>query len=79
MATVHLFQILDGINSSDFADFILSDVLHVQNYAEACGQSITQEQAKRIQKVGLYWSNEQKSGNGEWSRLRYEAIEDLES
>jgi hypothetical protein len=72
-----LFKILDGINSSDFADQTLQSIDDIENYAEACGEPVTPEQAMKIQKVGQKWRDEQENGNGEWSRMRHEAEADL--
>lgn len=75
----NLFQILDGINSdSEFADANLDNIDAIKDYAEACGISITDKQATQIQQVGKKWRAEQKNGNGEWSRMRHEAIAALE-
>jgi len=75
---VDLFNILDGINSSDSADETLHSVRDIESYADACGESITEDDARRIQKSGLHWRDEQKNGNGEWSRMRHEAMAALE-
>jgi hypothetical protein len=68
-----LFKILDGINSSDFAEQTLQSVDEIENYAEACGESVTREEALKIQKVGKEWRYAQENGNGEWSRMRHDA------
>ena len=73
-----LFAILEGINSSDYADETLSSVRYIESYAEACGESITEADAIRIQKTGMHWRSEQMNGNGEWSRMRHEAMASLE-
>jgi hypothetical protein len=68
-----LFQILDGILSSDYADDIIADAYAIQRYAEACDYDISDEDADKIARVGQRWLCEQRDGNGEWSRLRDEA------
>jgi len=73
-----LFLILDGINSSDCADETLRSTSQIADYAEACGESITEDEARKIQKAGLQWRDEQVNGNGEWSRMRHEAMDALE-
>jgi len=73
-----LFKILDGINSSDYADQTLADINAIETYAEAGGESISEADAKRIQAVGQKWRDEQKNGNGEWSRMRHDAISALD-
>lgn len=74
-----LFNILDGINgASEFADDTLKSVDAICSYADAMGESITNDEALRIQSAGLKWRNEQENGNGEWSRMRHEAAAALE-
>lgn len=74
-----LFKILDGINSdSEFADENLADIDAICNYAEVAGETITEDEAKKIQAVGKKWRDEQENGNGEWSRMRLEAAEALQ-
>lgn len=74
----NLFSILDGINSSDYADETLADLEQIKDYAEAAGEKITREDAKRIQAAGQKWRDEQNNGNGEWSRMRHDAMRALE-
>ncbi len=73
-----LFNILDGINSSDFAAETLADIDAIKSYAEAAGESISTEDAKRIQAVGKKWRDDQDNGDGEWGRMRHEAMQALE-
>lgn len=74
-----LFKILDGIVADkEFRQENLSDVEMIQNYAEAMGQEISIKDAKRIQQVGKNWLQEQESGNGEWSRMRQDAMAALD-
>jgi hypothetical protein len=40
---------------------------------------ITISEAMRIQSVGKTWLYEMDNGNGEWSRMRHEAMAALES
>lgn len=68
-----LFKILDGINGCDYADETLEDVAHIENYAEAIGESISQAECLKIQKAGQKWRADVRAGNGEWSRMRHEA------
>lgn len=75
----NLFAILDGIVDSGYAADILSDVAEIHNYAEAIKEDITDHDAQRIAEVGKQWLAEQENGNGEWSRMRYEARAALES
>jgi hypothetical protein len=74
-----LFKILDGINSDGGnADANLADLDAICSYADACGEDITKVEAQRIAVVGIKWRDEQKNGNGEWSRMRHEAMDALE-
>ena len=73
-----LFNILDGINSSDCADETLASVSDIESYAEACGEMLSEADALRIQAAGIAWRDAQKNGNGEWSRMRHEAMQALE-
>jgi hypothetical protein len=76
--TNQLFEILDGIVSSDYCEENLSSVENVKAYAEnGCDVHITDAQAKKIIEVGKKWLYERENGNGEWSRMRHEAIEAL--
>ena len=74
-----LFNILDGIVSSGYADETLASVDAIQNYADAAGESITLEEAERIAAVGRQWLDAQRNGNGEWGRMRHEAREAFEA
>ena len=73
-----MFNILDGIVNSGYADETLADTRAIQDYAEACGENISLKDAERIAAVGKHWMDEQRNGNGEWSRMRHEAREALE-
>ena len=76
-----LFKILDGIvdSSNDFTNEILADAELVIEYAEhGCDELISQDDAERIIEVGIKWLHDQENGNGEWSRMRHEAITALE-
>lgn len=75
---IRLFSILDGIIESGYAADTLASTDAVINYAESCGESITDSDAKRIIEAGKKWLDEQKNGNGEWSRMRHEAMAALE-
>ena len=75
----NLFNILDGINDSDYAEQTLSSVDEIQRYAEAMGEEISEGQALRIQSVGKKWRSDVKNGNGEWGRMRDDAEKALES
>lgn len=68
-----LFNILDGIEQSDFANEILQDTREIVSYADAASESITDDEASRIQAVGLKWRSDRENGNGEWVRMRHEA------
>ena len=75
-----LFDTLDGIFQQD--DYIkenLSSPDNVVNYADACGYSISEKQAEKIIEVGKKWLHEIENGNGEWSRMRYEAKAELDA
>lgn len=74
-----LFGILDGIIDSCYAEQTLDSLDDIQRYAEAGGQLITREDAQRIATVGKRWLDEQRNGNGEWSRMRHEAMDALEN
>ena len=77
--TNKLFEILDGIVSSDYCTETLSSVDEVKAYAEnGCEVQITDAQAEKIIEVGLRWLDERENGNGEWSRMRHAAIAALE-
>lgn len=76
--TNQLFEILDGVLLSDEGAKGLT-VDHVTAYAEnGVGVSITDAQAKKIVNVGKKWISEQENGNGEWSRMRHDAMNALE-
>ena len=75
----NLFNILDGINDSDFAEQTLSSIDEIQRYAEAMGEEISEDQAIRIQSVGKKWRDDVENGNGEWDRMRHDAEKALES
>ncbi len=75
----NLFNILDGINSSDFAEETLASIDDIETYAEAMGEKISRAEAERIQAAGKKWRDDQVNGNGEWSRMRHEAQAALES
>jgi hypothetical protein len=69
-----LFSVLDGIISDkEHATRNLSSIDDVINYADACGENITAQDAGRIIEIGTRWLHEQENGNGEWSRMRHEA------
>jgi hypothetical protein len=72
-----LFDILDGIVSSDDATETLSSSDAVINYAEAAGFDISYSDADKIIAVGQKWVDEVANGNGEWSRMREDAKEAL--
>ena len=75
-----LFEILDGIISSDYTEENFSAPANVQDYAEhGCGYLISLEEAQKIIEVGREWLDAIENGNGEWSRMRYEAQEKLEN
>ncbi len=78
MAT-NLFNIFDGINSSDFAEETPDNIEDIENYAEAVGEKISRAEAERIRAAGKKWRADQAAGNGEWSRMRSEAQAALES
>lgn len=73
-----LFKILDGIVSSEYAKENLESAYAVINYAEAAGEVISKNEAERIISVGQSWIDAQENGNGEWSRMRHEAMAALE-
>lgn len=70
---IDLFNILDGIVSSDYCDENLSDINAIIGYAESCGKHVTRKQAGTIQSVGLWWKHMMLHGNGEWDWYRDEA------
>ena len=73
-----LFEILDGIVSSDHVESTLGSVDEIVSYAESCGENISYADAKRIAEVGKHWLHEQQHGNGEWNRMRHEAMRALD-
>ncbi len=74
-----LFEILNGIcDQKEYRDQNLASLKSIICYAEASGQDISEDDARRIQKVGLKWLHEQEHGNGEWSRMRHEAMAALD-
>ena len=76
--TNQLFEILDGALSSDDGASGLT-VERVTAYAEnGLGVSITKAHVEKIIKVGKDWINERENGNGEWSRMRHDAMNALE-
>lgn len=77
--TNKLFNILDGIIGSEYKNEILADTVQIQDYAAACEEEITIGEAKKIQSVGRTWLHEMDNGNGEWSRMRHEAMAALEA
>lgn len=73
-----LFGILEGIVADkDYRDENLNSADAVVSYAEACGETITREEAEKIMSVGKKWLHDQEHGNGEWSRMRHEAMNAL--
>jgi len=74
----NLFQVLDGICASDFADETLASTAAVLRYAESMSAPLSQSDARRIQSVGQDRRANQSHGNGEWSRLRHDAMAALE-
>ncbi len=74
----NLFAILDGINSSDCADETLANLDWIIAYADACNETITSAEAARIATVGIYWRDQQTNGNGEWGRMRDDAMDALD-
>ena len=74
-----LFEILDGIVSSDYADDTMQSIDAISNYAEACGRVITPFEARWIQAVGIEWGDQQMHGNGDWGRMRAEAKDVLDA
>jgi len=73
-----LFEILEGIYGSGCALETLADEDMVVNYAESAGHDIDYDQAKKIISVGKQWVDDIENGNGEWSRMRHEAMTALE-
>lgn len=69
-----LFDILDGIISSDYRDEILGSADQIVAYAaNGCGVSISYADAELIARVGKQWLHSQQHGNGEWERMRHDA------
>lgn len=70
-----LFSVLDGIIDSDHASESLASVEAVQEYAfGGMDMVLSDEEAARIVEVGRKWVGEMEKGNGEWSRMRHEAM-----
>lgn len=74
-----LFTVLDGIISDkENRKTTLSNPESVQNYAEfGCGIEITEQESARIIATGEKWLDDIENGNGEWIRMRHEAIDAL--
>ena len=80
-----LFEILDGIVDVDGINSentitALNDIEYIKDYASnGLDMHITDQEATRISAAGLRWIDEVKNGNGEWSRMRHEAMRALET
>jgi len=74
-----LFTVLDGINASDFADETLASPEAVLRYAQAMDTQLSARDVRRIQAIGQAWRINQQHGNGEWSRMRHDAMSALGS
>ena len=72
-----LFDVLDGIIESGYAQENLASADHVINYGEAVNICISSDQAESIIRVGQHWLDQRQNGNGEWSRMRDEAKDAL--
>ena len=71
-----LFDILDGVIDASGSEGLT--VENVSAYAEnGMDTLITDAQAALIVEVGKNWLHEQANGNGEWSRMRHDAIDAL--
>jgi len=76
-----LQEIFDGIcdSSNDTRDENLNDIDQIMNYAEfGCGRNITQAQAEAIQRIAIRMFDELENGNGEYSRIRHAAMNEIE-
>jgi hypothetical protein len=67
-----LWEILDGINDSDFPDQVLGSISEIVRYAGICGRTCSKADAVAIQAVGVRWRNEQ-AGGEDLARVRAEA------
>ncbi len=83
---ITLFNILDGI--IDNAGDMISNreeveaaltFNHIDDYAEyGMNATLDTEQINLIREVGLEWIKDVNEGNGEWSRMQYEAMSRLD-
>lgn len=73
----NLFNILDAyLSNADRSE--LDDLDSIIAYAASgMNTSITEAQAQRISDEGKRWLNEQRTGNGEYSRMREDAKRNL--
>lgn len=71
------FNVLEAIINSEYADKMLASTAQIQSYAEAFGAHISATQAEHIAAIGKRWLEEQRCGDGQWSRMREEAREAL--
>lgn len=72
-----LFDVLETIINSEYADKMLGNTAQIQSYAEAFGVHITPAQAEHVAAVGKRWLERQRRGDGQWSLMREEAREAL--
>lgn len=72
-----LFDVLDAIVDSGREAECLSSADAVIGHAEAGGLVINSDQAESVVRVGKSWAEQRENGNGEWSRMRHEAEQQL--
>lgn len=78
MSSVTLFDVFEGIVSSDYAVGTMSSADNVQNYAECMGLDLSLAEAERI--IAAYGTYKRKmDGGGEWSLYLAEVKRELES
>lgn len=71
-----LFNILEGALT---AYDRLPNQQELCDYSEnGCSYILSDAEADKILEVGKKWVAERENGNGEWSRMRHEAISALE-
>ena len=68
-----LFDVLDGIIVPGYSPKVLVCAEAMASCAEGFSFDVDSEQAESMIRVAKHWLNQQKNGNGEWSRMRDEA------
>lgn len=61
-----LFDVFEGIVSSDFEKEVMADPSGVQNYAESMDMNLSLADAEEIIKVHTFYKDKMVNGDGEW-------------